>query len=366
MGTVSSIWRTSRSCYLIGPGKGYQPYFASSLEENKSKLSFSFLARRNKPRYTMCMRRIVALTIGLLFLPLSAHAALLYIDPAEGEYGPGDTFIASVRLTPEECVNVVHVEVAYPSDTLRAVDFSKGSSILTLWVEEPRIDEKGVVRFSGGIPGGYCGRIAGDPVVSNILGKIVFSVIGSTTPEAVVHISGASKAYLSDGEGTEVPVTTADARFQILGSATGKENPWLAATDSDLVPPEAFEAEVQSTRGVFDGDYYVVFSTVDKQSGIDHFEIYEGGVWKVAASPYRLRDQSLNDEIMVKAIDKAGNERLASYDPSKAPERQSPPYGYGFLTLAIVIFVIGVGVELYRIRRRASSLPPLPPTPPTV
>lgn len=317
-----------------------------------------------KNRYTTHMRTLLVLIIGLFLVPSSTHAALIYIDPPEGMYGPGDTFIAAVRLTPEECINVVHVEIAYPSDTLRAVDFSKGSSILSLWVEEPKLDEKGLVTFSGGIPGGYCGRVAGDPLVSNILGKVIFTVTGSTTPEAVVHISGASKAYMSDGEGTEAPLTTEDARFQILASATGAMNPWLNAVEADTVLPEAFDVEVQSTRGVFDGNYYLVFSTVDKQSGIDHYEIYERGVWKTATSPYQLRDQSLQDEIQVKAIDKAGNERLGVYDPSKAPERQAPPYGFKFLIIAIVIFVLGAGIELYRLRSRASTPPASPPSPP--
>lgn len=293
--------------------------------------------------------------LALLLLPLPSHAALMYLDPSEGTYGPGDTFIVNVRLAPDECVNATHVEITYPPETLRAVDFSRGGSILTLFVEEPKLDtDFGLITFSGGIPGGYCGRIAGDPVLSNILGKIVFTVVG-TAPEALIHISGASKVHASDGAGTEVPLTMQDALITIAPNATLFENPWIEEVRDDIVPPEAFDVEVQSTRGVFQGNYYIVFATVDKQSGLDHFEIFERGVWKTVKSPYELRDQSLQEAIQVKAIDKAGNERIGDYDPSQAPERQSSPFGSILLLVALVIFVLGGAYELYRLRRRSES-----------
>lgn len=310
-----------------------------------------------KSRYTNAMRILLMSAVGVFLFTGSAHAALVYIDPAEGTYGPGDTFIANVRLSTEECVNAVHIELEYPKEVLRAVDFSKGSSILTLWVEEPRIDERGSVSFSGGIPGGYCGRITGDPVVSNILGKIVFTVLSSTTPEAIVHISSASSAYRSDGQGTEESLTAADARIAIAPEATQASDPWLSSVESDTVPPEAFEVEVQSTRGVFDGNYYLVFATVDKQSGLDHYELFENGVWRPVTSPHKLRDQSLQENVQVKAIDKAGNERIGAYNPSEAPERQAAPYGRTLLVIVVIVFIVGAVIELYRLRSRAKDVP---------
>jgi ATP-dependent Zn protease len=67
---------------------------------------------------------------------------------------------------------------------------------------------------------------------------------------------------------------------------------------------------------LFDNNYFVVFSTVDKGSGIDHFEIKEtytglDGHFVVGSSPYVLKDQSLNKNIYIKAVDKNGNIRLS-------------------------------------------------------
>lgn len=289
--------------------------------------------------------------MGVYLLPLGAHASLMYLDPGEGTYGPGDTFIMNVRLEPTECVNAAHVEISYPRETLRAVDFSKGGSIFTLFAEEPVIDvEKGLVKFSGGIPGGYCGRVSGDPVLSNILGKIIFTVVGHE-PDAAIHLSGASRVYANDGLGSEISLTTEDAIVTIAPQAVQSTNPWIEAVDADLTPPEEFTIDIQSTRGVFGGNYYIVFSTVDKQSGLDHYELFERGMWQTVTSPYELRDQSLTERIQVKAIDKAGNERVGMYDSTKAPGRQSRQ-NFMFLYIVLGVFIVGGAIELYRLRRR--------------
>src|SRR5262245_52664189 len=109
---------------------------------------------RTKEAILLPMR--AALFALVLLAPFTASAATLYLDPDSGEYGPGDTFIARVRLLTDECVNAASIEVRYPREVLKAVDFSRGSSIFPIWVGEPTLDTaKGVVSFAGGIPGGY-------------------------------------------------------------------------------------------------------------------------------------------------------------------------------------------------------------------
>ena len=313
-----------------------------------------------KEAILVTMRRFVLLF--LLALPWSASAATLYLDPDSGEYGPGDTFIARVRLHTDECVNAASVEVKYPANLLKAVDFSRGSSILSLWVGEPKLDtEHGSVSFSGGIPGGYCGRVAGDPVISNILGKIVFTVQDAGSGEANIDFAPSSSVLLHDGQGTPAELSMQGAHLSLVSIAQYTSNPWVEEVAADDIPPDAFDVEVHSTRGVLGGNYYIVFSTVDKQSGLDHYEVYERERWKRIDSPYKLRDQSLQEAIQVRAIDKAGNERIGSYDPSKAPPRQSPPYEYWMLAGLIGILLLGIFLEIIHKRRIARVETPTEP-----
>lgn len=295
---------------------------------------------------TMRAARRAVLLGGVVILfsaPLFTYAATLSIDTDNATYGLSDTFIATVRLDNEdECVNAAHVELSYPTDTLRAVDFSRGSSIFTLWVEEPTIDpEKGTVLFSGGVPGGYCGRIPGDPVLSNVLGKVVFTVIDSAKDDATIALASGSSVYLNDGRGTEAALGRSSKTLNIVDTPTLSENPWLSEVQADIIPPDAFTVHIESTRGVFGGRYYLVFSTVDKQSGLDHFELFERGSWRQVTSPYQLKDQFLPETIQLRAIDKAGNERLGEYNKNDAPPRQFSIWSAIPIILLLVLGIIG-------------------------
>jgi len=98
----------------------------------------------------------------------------------------------------------------------------------------------------------------------------------------------------------------------------------------DQTPPEDFEPSVQE----IDGSQYLVFSAKDALSGVDHYEVVESssrtflGVvldgtldtqdWQIAESPFLLQDQTLQSIVAVKAVDKAGNERIFQLAPSRA------------------------------------------------
>ncbi len=276
-----------------------------------------------------------------------AKAAMLYFDPASGDYGAGDTFVVNLRIDNEnECINAVDASIQFPTDLLRVVDFSRGSSILSLWIKEPEIDnEKGIVSFSGGIPAGYCGRITGDPALSNILGKIIFSVLPEVqnleeTGFANIEISPESQVLLNDGLGTPAKVSVQNADFLIHSSPVLSQNEWLNELKNDQTLPEPFDVIIQRDSKVYSGKYYIVFSTVDKQSGLDYFEVFENGQWRRAESPYLLKNQNSTDQLQVRAFDKAGNERPGNkvMGQTQLPETKNY-YFYALFLLGILIIV---------------------------
>lgn len=290
-----------------------------------------------------------------MLTPLSASAASIYLDPSSGTYGPGDTFVVNVRLNPDgECVNAAEMTLKYPPESMRAADFSKGSSIFTLWVQEPKINTKaGTVTFSGGVPGGYCGRIQGDPSLTNIIGKVIFSVTNASAKRADIIVSEPA-VYLNDGLGTRVVPETINSLIKLVPQATLSANPWLTEVGADTLPPDPFDVQVESTRNVFSGKYYAVFSTVDKQSGIDHYEVVENGVWQPAKSPHVLADQSLKGGIEVRAIDKAGNIRLGNYAEGSVPPRVTGIEDYMSLIVLVILLAVALAAR-YMLNRRTSA-----------
>ena len=320
----------------------------------------------------------------LLFFPGISHAATLTLDPAESSFGPGDMFVVSIRLDTdtEECINAATIVLDYPIQWLKATAFSKGESLLTLWPDEPVIDtEHGTVTFSGGIPAGYCGRVQGDPGKTNILGKIAFSVspnpVTGNAPTGPISLAlafgSSTKVHANDGFGTETTLMKKGATVTRVLTSQGKTNEWIDIVNQDKIPPDAFKIEVAHDSNTFGGKFFIVFSTVDKQSGVEHYEateddparlglVYgknEKAIWKSVVSPYVLTDQTLQSRVIVRAIDNAGNVEEAILAPTNGdlsiPKETTNTSAGGTLgawcVIAALIGVLMGGILLF-IRRR--------------
>ena len=136
---------------------------------------------------------------------------------------------------------------------------------------------------------------------------------------ANLRFSEESQVLLNDSLGTPAKLTIKGAVFTILpGIPEIPKKEWQEELEKDTIPPEPFEIEIHRTPEIFEGKYFITFFTSDKQTGLDYFEVKEGKRnWEKAESPYLLEDQDLKSIIKVKAVDKAGNERLAEYIPPK-------------------------------------------------
>ena len=311
-----------------------------------------FLQNTNRHKlFSLCLHKFSPIHLcGFVFLfvligvsaPLGAEAAVLFLESSQGEYSLGKTFIVQIKLDTEgEEINAVEIHLAYPKEILEMVDFSDGGSVLELWVKKPEIEKQGDVSFIGGVPNGFNGK--------GLIGKIALRAIretaqNGTQSHAKIEFLDSSQILLNDGKGTSAKLATKGAVFQILAQeAEISKNEWQEELKEDNTPPESFEIEVSKDPSMFDGKYFIAFSTIDKETGIDHCEIKEGnGNWQEAISPYLLEDQSLKSIIKVKAVDKAGNERIETL----YPEGRSFPYWIIILIL-IGMVVIGWFIKKY-------------------
>jgi hypothetical protein len=317
--------------------------------------------------------------MAFLFFAMQTNAATLYMDPNTTELNRGDTLKVSIRLDtdPDECVNVIDGVISY-SDNIQVVDISRGASIMSMWVEEPVIDASNhTITFAGGIPNGYCGRIAGDPRLTNVLVDLLVQspgfVIGSSadTNQAEITFGEQTQILLNDGLGTRADTSLYGATIALSKNAGPSiVNEWGDIVSADEIEPEGFSVVLERTTNAYSNRYFIVFNTTDKQSGIDHYELIEESLsesklfswgredapWREIKSPYVLKDQSLNSTIRVKAIDKAGNETIAVLLPDEA-QRTIPDEVK--ILFAVIVGLVGVGVIagiiLLVFRRRRSG-----------
>ncbi|MFH1656963.1 MAG: cohesin domain-containing protein [bacterium] len=127
----------------------------------------------------------------------------------------------------------------------------------------------------------------------------------------------------------------------------------------DNTLPEVFIPQIGNSPAIMDGQHFLSFNATDETSGIDYYEVKEqprllgiaqSGTWQKAESPYLLTDQSLRSIIKVRAVDKAGNERIVEIiSPYKPTVRD--------ILLLISLFAVGILIWIFvrRIRRRKQN-----------
>jgi hypothetical protein len=241
-------------------------------------------------------------------------------------------------------------------------------------VEEPKIKAPGEVSFSGIIPGGFGGVL--QPGTSEKLPGRILTLVFSVRGAGLVDITlKNTQVLLNDGQGTAADVKASglslsaaepragsdqaapgepseEAPSQPTDTSEVKSETSTTETAVDIIPPEIFTPQIARDQSMFNGRWFLVFIAQDKGFGIDRYEIQESfsakpvsDKWLPATSPHLLSDQNLQHYIFVRAIDKAGNERLAIFPPSFARP------GYEKYLLWIIIIVVSVSLLILIFRR---------------
>lgn len=274
MATEKLTWLISASWRLIGQGKSHTM------------------------RHLSQIKIVIAIMFFALFGVSVTQAAEIRLDAHKSEINSGEQFLIDIIIHSEESLNAVEGRLIFPQDLLSVKEIRDGNSVINFWVERPRIESAGVILFSGITPGGFSGA-------NNSIFSVVFEAKNTGIAHVVLEVT---KALLNDGLGTETTLSARDTTVSIKPGDSNVRKEIL--TDTEL--PEDFNPTIESDPNIFGGKYFLVFATQDKASGIDRYEVREGG-WgwfTVAESPYLLKHQSLDRKIFVKAIDKNSNERI--------------------------------------------------------
>ena len=327
------------------------------------------------------MKRFVGGVACLVFLMAAQQvgAAALYIDPALSTISRGDALQLQVRLDTNEevgeCVNAVEGVVVFDGP-ISPVDISTGDSIFSMWVEPPTLSpDRTMVTFAGGIPNGYCGRVEGDPRLTNTVFSIIVradsqEALDAQSAAATVSFTNQTLAYLNDGLGTIADLQLFPSNLTVLPTVGETiSDPWTEAISQDTIPPQAFSIQLARDPLAFTGEYYITFNTTDKQTGIDRYEVMEEPLsqfdafvwgradapWVAARSPQHvLDDQTLNSIIRVRAIDKAGNVYVATYVPDDALRTMTIEQLLTYILFGTLLLMVVVLGWLYYRRRQVN------------
>ncbi|KPJ56950.1 hypothetical protein AMJ49_03495 [Parcubacteria bacterium DG_74_2] len=142
-------------------------------------------------------------------LVAKAQSAELYLSPSSGSFLVGSTFAVSVFLNTEENeINTVWAELKFPPQILQVTSPTAGTSFIAEWIVPPNYsNEKGIISFRGGIPGGI-------KTSAGLISSITFRAI--STGMAKVEFTEGSKVILNDGKGTDILTTKVNGEYHIL------------------------------------------------------------------------------------------------------------------------------------------------------
>lgn len=258
-----------------------------------------------------------AFVAGLFFFTNFTQAAVLRLVPSATSTIVGTPVQFDLVLDTQGAdINAVQAAITFPPDLFTVQLINDGNSIISFWVTPPAQSSSGEVDLAGIIPGGFNGAAA--PIASLILEPIA---------SGTANVAIASDSVLAnDGQGSDVPTTASDT----IVSITNTSGTIPSAPMHSLVTPEPFTPTIEHDPNIFGDQYFLVFQTTDKGTGIDHYEVMEvptgwfsgGTTWHTAQSPYLLQDQNLSSDIYVRAVDHAGNfivEEVPAHNPRSGP-----------------------------------------------
>jgi hypothetical protein len=199
-----------------------------------------FMKKQNTRRLYSFLT-IIAFSLGFLLVGgmAKAEAATLDISPSSGTYAVGSIITARVVVrSGGQSINAVSGQIHFSNDTLTLVGVSKGSSIITLWAQDPTYSNSaGTLSFQGVTLNGYTGN-------SGTVVTLTFRAKASGVGTIDIASSGSS-VLLNDGNGTDVLSDTNGASFTLHRAvATPVETPPAEVIPPVVAPPPVVEPVV--------------------------------------------------------------------------------------------------------------------------
>jgi hypothetical protein len=288
---------------------------------------------------------IVAALLGIVVVH-AAQTAVLTVEP------PNAAGQVAISLdTQGQDINAFSAHLSFNPAEFSISGVNEGGSIIDLWITPPTFSNSlGTLDLSGIVPGG----------IDTASGTIATIAI---VPEENVLSGGfqvtSATVLLDDGRGTPAELSVESGPFAI---ATTSFAPAPFAVD--LQPPNPFTPEIARDPSIFNDQYFLSFAATDEGSGINHYEVLEvptrsGGSkssgWQVTQSPYLLKDQTLSSNIYVRAVDNAGNFRVAEVSAEHSAAASASLWARVFY-VALGCAIIMVFLAAFFIMRRKRKL----------
>lgn len=150
----------------------------------------------------------------------------VYFQGPTSSIAPQSEFLVSVFLDAKDSVNAFDLEISYPPDKLKFLNFDNTDSIVDIWQASPSVPQNGVIRLSGAILEAFNGS-------NGLIIKLAFKA--SSANKAQLSFTK-SNLYLADGSGTEIQAKATSFSVSVVENAP--------VVNSTIVPFESTPLDV--------------------------------------------------------------------------------------------------------------------------
>ncbi len=149
---------------------------------------------------------LLVFIFSLGFNTVYAASPSLFLNPAKKQVGEGDKITVSVRVqSTDQAINAISGSITFPDSLLSVSSISKDGSIISLWIQEPRVS-RNKISFEGvALTPGFQGQSG-----------LVFNVTFNAKRTGIANLSFSEGALLAnDGLGTNILTRLNSTSFEI-------------------------------------------------------------------------------------------------------------------------------------------------------
>jgi hypothetical protein len=145
---------------------------------------------------------------------VSQDQSFVHLESNVSSVRAGETFEIQVFVTAHVPVNAVDLSLSFPKDQITITGIDKGESVITLWTQEPAVENNTVILRGGTFRKGF----VGDHLIATVNAKAKDTGLAQFSVDSVTLLAG-------DGTGSKVRVakTGSQEKSFYIVDAEGKE-----------------------------------------------------------------------------------------------------------------------------------------------
>jgi hypothetical protein len=167
-------------------------------------------------QYTTIKYAFPVVVLATLFASLasviSENSSYITIATSETSVTRDQEFFVNVSVTAHVAVNAVDLVLTYPQDTIEVLGIDTGTSVITLWTEQPYFKDGKIYLRGGTFRKGFIGE--------HTLARVKVRAIEAGNARIFVSKSA---LVAGDGKGTEIPVEEGDGKNEVKIAVMGED-----------------------------------------------------------------------------------------------------------------------------------------------